>query len=230
MTDVLVENPPAPLDVPVHFRKGARPNWHQARRRRSVLSLLQGLHGRVLDYGCGFGDLTHAVSHTHPVEGVDVDPGRVAFAASEYAPIPFQVCAAAGLPFAAETFDIVASVVVIHFVPDPLHYLREIHRALRAGGHLLIACKNESVVRNCCRRLLGKGPSPSRLWVRPRAEVEQLLERAGFQIEADTYFYDPPFDSVRNASDVCVGAVEQVLSLLQVKATCGYYVLRARKV
>lgn len=228
MSNLLADRPR--FTVPAHFYKGARPNWHQSRRHRSVLSLLQRVEGQVLDYGCGYGDLTYAMSQTHAVQGVDVDPERVAFAAEQYAPVPFQLCAPLDLPFADDSFDVVTSIVVIHFVAEPLSYLLEARRVLRTGGHLLIACQNEKVVRNGWRRLFGKPPAQARLWIPPRVELENMLTWSGFQIEADTFFYDPPFDSIRNVGDIFVKAAEQVLSLLSVKSGCGYYVLLAQKV
>ena len=71
--------------VPVHFHRGAPQDAHQARRHRAILGAMKGLAGAVLDYGCGWGDITFAISRTHPdVRGVDVDPQRVAFAAAQY--------------------------------------------------------------------------------------------------------------------------------------------------
>src|SRR5262249_53376894 len=140
--------------VPLNFYKGARRTWHQLRRHGSVLRLLRRVQGDVLDYGCGYGDLTYAIAQTHPVRGVDVDPRRIAFAAREYAPIPFSVCRPEGLDFPDRSFDVVTSVVVIHFAPDPLAYLREIHRVLRDDGHVLIVAMNLFYVRNFMRRLL----------------------------------------------------------------------------
>src|SRR5262245_62388255 len=76
--------------VPAHYRKGARQNWHQQRRHAAVLTMLKELSGRVLDYGCGYGDLAFAMSQEHEVSGIDMDPERVEFAQQEYETIEFQ--------------------------------------------------------------------------------------------------------------------------------------------
>lgn len=216
--------------VPENFNKGARPTWHQLRRRRAILAMLQNLSGEVLDYGCGYGDLTYAISATHTVRGVDVDADRVAFARHEYQPLQFDVCPPDGAPFPDNSFDIVTSVVVLNFIDDAKQYLTTIHRMLRPGGHLIIACKNVPAVRNWFRGLLGRGPAPSKIWTRTRAEVLSLLADAGFGISRESYFYDVPFDGWKNPSDVFFGGVEQALSLLQVRSAAGYFVVLCRKI
>src|SRR5262245_56199505 len=108
--------------VPANYSEGARLTWHQRRRHRAVLSLLHRVSGNVLDYGCGYGELTHAMSRTHEVVGCDVDPERVAFAKREYAPVEFAACSTQNAPFDDRSFDVVVSTVVIHFVPDPRKY------------------------------------------------------------------------------------------------------------
>lgn len=215
--------------VPANFFKGGRHNWHQKRRHRAFLGFVRRLRGEVLDYGCGYGDLSHAISRTHPVRGVDVDPARVAFAAREYAPITFEACRPDGLDFPDGSFDVVASSVVLPFVPDPAAYVRECHRVLRVGGHLVLATKNVPHVRNALRRLSGRQPIASRLWARPRGEVRALLERLGFRIIDETYFYDPPFDGWNNLRTTFHGLIEQALSLCRVAETSGYFVFLALK-
>jgi ubiquinone/menaquinone biosynthesis C-methylase UbiE len=216
--------------VPANYRKGARPTWHQRRRHCAVLQLLRRVPGKVLDYGCGYGDVTQAISKTHSVQGVDVDPERVAFAAREYAPIQFTRCDPGRLSFPDQSFDIVASIVVIHFVPDPIQHLLEARRVLGDNGYLLIACGNVQKVRTAFRRLLGRGEEPTKLWLRPEPDVRKLLQDHGFQIEADGYFYDPPFEGWKNLGDVIVGMVQQLLSLCRVRTTCNFFLFLARKV
>ncbi len=224
-----LESPLLHPAAPANYRKGAAMTWHQRRRHRAVLGLLRRLSGSVLDYGCGYGDLTFAMSRTHAVVGVDADSGRIDFARQEYPSVAFQVCPAEGLSFEDGSFDNVASVVVIHFVPDHLRYLREIHRVLRDGGHLLIACKNRGLVRAWFRRLFGKAEPSSRLWLPRQADMEELLRAEGFEILERSSFYDPPVAGWKNAGDWLYGSVEQLLCLLRIRAACGYYLFVARK-
>jgi SAM-dependent methyltransferase len=222
------QSPDAWGAVPLNYRRGARPTWHQRRRHRAVLSLLRGATGRVLDYGCGYGDLTHAMSLTHDVVGCDVDATRVAFAQHEYAPIEFVECGRSGTPFDDRSFDVVVSAVVIHFVPDADAYLAEVRRLLRPGGRLLIACKNRPVVRNAVRRAVGRGDARPRVWLLPLAEMRAILMRHGFETIDSTYFYDPPLAGWKNSADWAFGFVEQFLSVLRVRPAADYHVYLTR--
>jgi SAM-dependent methyltransferase len=215
--------------VPRNYRKGALPTWHQRRRHRAILGLLKGLNGRVLDYGCGYGDLTYAMSQTHPASGVDLDPVRVAFARREYAPLEFQLCDPRDAPFPDESFDIVTSVVVLNFIADAQAHLRSIRRMLRSGGHLILAYQNQFRVRNAVRRLLGRGPVPSDLWMRSRDEVLGLVENEGLRLIRESHFYDPPSDARRRPGDLLVGTLLQICSALQIRATADYLILVAQK-
>ncbi len=221
---------PTPVTpVAANFYKDARPTWHQRRRHAAVRRLLRGRGGKLLDYGCGYGDLTYAVSRTFDVHGVDVDPERVAFARREYAPLPFDVCPSNELQFADGSFDVVLSVVVIHFTTDPVAHLREARRVLRPGGHLLLGFKEGSHVRDALRRVVGRPPAGSALWSVPRREMLEIVGGEGFELVAQTFFYDPPGTSLKSAADVVVTGAELLLSLLRVQATAPYHVILARK-
>ena len=222
-------------DVPAHFRKDAPQNPHQRRRHRAVLALIDGLSGRVLDYGCGYGDLTYAISRTHPdVLGVDVAPDRVAFALREYAPLPFEVCPERGLNLPDASFDIVASVVVLPFVPDPDVYLADVHRVLRPGGYLIIATKTWPLLRRVWRKLRdGSGEGARRGQVVRHLHTldttEALLQAHGFTVLRREAFYDPPFTNIKNAADVLNGLVDVVSEALRLKTPAPYPLLLARR-
>jgi 2-polyprenyl-3-methyl-5-hydroxy-6-metoxy-1,4-benzoquinol methylase len=215
--------------VPANYRKGGRRTWHQLRRRRAVLGMLRGVPGKLLDYGCGYGDLAEAMSSGREVCGVDLDAVRVAYAQQEYAPIEFAQCTTTDAPYPDESFDVITSIVVLNFIPDATVHLRSIRRMLRPGGHVLLACKNHPRVQDAVRRVAGRGPLKRHPCTRTPAEIRELLDSQGFDIVRQGQFYDPPFTSWKNVGDVVVGGVEQLLSIFRVHETAGYFLYLAKK-
>lgn len=104
---------------------------------------------RVLDYGCGSGYGSSLVaSRALRVDGVDVDPESIAYAAGHYrgANLSFRLLdPAEGLPFADGSFDLVLSFQVFEHVASPDLYLKEIVRVLAPGGQLVLITPNRSV-------------------------------------------------------------------------------------
>ena len=94
---------------------------------------------RWLDLGCGTGTLSESVQQaTGPgsVTGVDRSPEFVAFARRRL-PGPgaqFGVADATALPFRDGSFDVVASGLVLNFLPDPARTLAEAARVTVPGG------------------------------------------------------------------------------------------------
>lgn len=91
--------------------------------------------GLVLDVGCADGALRAAVPPSGPrLIGVD------ASATLLRAHLPPVVRAdAARLPFLGRVFDVVTALNVFYHLSDPMPAIREAHRVVRAGGHLVAA-------------------------------------------------------------------------------------------
>jgi len=66
--------------------------------------------------------------------GVDPAPAQIEHARQQSPDAEFRVADAMALPFAEGEFDIVASALVINFIPDRAKALAEMHRVLRPGG------------------------------------------------------------------------------------------------
>lgn len=103
---------------------------------------------KVLDVGCGTGDLTIAAKKragsTGTVCGIDASTEMIEVARAKVAnagiPIEFRVEPIEALSFADNTFDVVVSSLMMHHLPDDLKRdgLAEIYRVLKPGGHLLV--------------------------------------------------------------------------------------------
>ena len=213
-----------------HFFRGAAPDQHQARRAATISALAAGLSGRALDYGAGWGDLTARLAPQFTeIVGVDVDAARVAFAALEYAPIRFLQCAPEHLAFSDSEFDVVISSVVLHFVPSAEAYLAECRRALRPGGHLVIMIQSPQSMWMVARRWR-TGALRRQSWGGSTVdEFRAWLEQAGFSVEAQAGFYDPPLDRIRNAGDIVIAVMNLFGHLLQVRRYASYVGFRCRR-
>lgn len=136
--------------------------WHRSYIQNAYRELKHGItrqqldnlginaHGKkVLDVGCGPGNLLVALSADTPelLVGVDIDATFLTFGCSQIAelienpaPIPVLLRAALPtLPFADETFDLVTCFLVMPHVPDDTTALAELARVLKPGGTLAIS-------------------------------------------------------------------------------------------
>lgn len=98
---------------------------------------------RVLDVGCGPGDLSiRMAQQCHEVWGVDVTPEMIQVAeektAFEPVNVHFQQADACDLPFENDTFDTVMSVNALQTMCRPEMALAEMSRVLKPGGEFLL--------------------------------------------------------------------------------------------
>jgi ubiquinone/menaquinone biosynthesis C-methylase UbiE len=158
---------------------------------------------RVLDLGCGIGNiliaLAERVDFSGPPVGVDVSPDLIRIGEREIAQaglqnrIQLQVSPATHLPFEAGSFDVVLTSHVLKHLDDQalLASFREVARILRPGGRFLL-WEFEKSARSALlfwsARLTGL-PPPFQL--RTNAEFARALRSTGFLrvVRVDTGFF-----------------------------------------
>lgn len=96
-------------------------------------------NARWLDVGCGTGLFTELILNTQcPAAVVAIDQAKAQIDYARHKPIgqraDFRVGDAHALPFPDVTFDVVASALVINFIPDRARALSEMRRVTRPGG------------------------------------------------------------------------------------------------
>jgi len=116
------------------------------RRRELVRAALGARPGdRIVDVGCGPGfyvtELLEAVGREGSVVGVDSSADMLAVAAKRAAGhdnVEFHEADATSLPVPDASFERAVCVQVLEYVRDVSAALREMYRALRPGGRMLV--------------------------------------------------------------------------------------------
>jgi SAM-dependent methyltransferase len=116
--------------------------WFVGRRQlfsRELASLALDQHAATLDIGTSTGTNLRMLRDLgfRNVTGLDLNDEAIRFCA-EKGLGTVQKGHVNALPFADETFDLVLATDIIEHVDDDIGALRELNRALKSGGHLLI--------------------------------------------------------------------------------------------
>lgn len=108
------------------------------RHGRELLDLLAPRAGeRILDAGCGTGQLTAEIARSGAeAVGIDSSPAMVAQARENFPALRFEVADVRALPY-REEFDAVFSNAALHWVPDAEPAAAAMARALRPKGRFV---------------------------------------------------------------------------------------------
>jgi len=153
---------------------------------------------RVLDVGCGTGDLAHRIAQRGAeVVGIDISPEMVAMAQSKYPHIRFEVADAQNYR-SDGSFDAVFSNAALHWMRRPRRVLESVRSALRPGGRFVAEFGGKGNVHSISRALevvlarRGVDAHERNPWYYPSlGEYATLLEAAGFQVVYASHFDRP---------------------------------------
>jgi ubiquinone/menaquinone biosynthesis C-methylase UbiE len=116
--------------------------YHRA-KFKMVNKLIEELYqgARILDAGCGIGNITAKYCQDYQIIGIDEQPAAIEYCqkncAGEYLKARVE-----NLPFDASSFDLVLFLDVIEHLADPLPALQELRRVLKVGKKILIWTPN----------------------------------------------------------------------------------------
>jgi SAM-dependent methyltransferase len=155
--------------------------------RRFVAPLLARAAGnrtdlRILDCGCGTGNNLRMLRAHGRAIGIDLTFSGLAYARRQGERLIARASALT-LPFSADTFDLVTSFDVIYAFDDDLaaQALKEMHRVLRPGGHLVLNVAALPILRGNHSILGGEVQRYT------RSSLRRHLENAGFDVVRLTY-------------------------------------------
>jgi SAM-dependent methyltransferase len=121
--------------------------WERAAEHADLLALLPEVDGRrVLDLGCGAGQLARhlATAGAAEVVGVDVSERMLALARAEWAHprVAYHRASIEEAAFPPARFDLVVSSLAFHYVDDYPGLVRRIARWLAPGGVLVYSTEH----------------------------------------------------------------------------------------
>lgn len=180
MTDL-----PPIADIPVPDSIGEDAHWWFAGRTLVINTLMRQALPRtsdlkLLDIGCGAGNMMHHLSHYGQVKGLEVDPRPVREARLRGYDVDL-FDAQDPFPFDDSSFDIASALDVIEHIDDDIAVLNEAYRVLKPGGHMVVTVpafmflwSNNDVINAHKRRYTAK-------------ELKTKLTQAGFDVKRISY-------------------------------------------
>ncbi len=155
------EPPPQNIyDDPAFFAGYSRlerfgPGWTRALEHPSFMALLPDVAGRrVLDLGCGVGQLAHHLAERGAAEviGVDISERMLALARAErsHPRLRYLRMAIEQAAFGPRGFDLVVSSLAIHYVADYHGLVQRIACWLSPGGILVYSTEHPVYLTRAC--------------------------------------------------------------------------------
>lgn len=124
----------------------------------AVAAIVEAAPDRVLEVGCGWGELAEWIARETRAEVVatDLSPRMVELARERG--VDARIADVQDLPFADGEFDVAVAAWMLYHVPDLDLAVAELARVLRPGGRL-VAVTNSRFHLMELRELVGSGPS-----------------------------------------------------------------------
>lgn len=155
----------------------------EATTRETIARISVQPTDRVLDIGCGTGELLSRLAARYPkarLSGLDPVAEMLAVARGKLSDdVDLRVGWANELPWPDNSFDLVVSCNMFHYITHPVSAVREMERVLRPGGRIVITdwCDDYLACR-LCNLYLGF-MSKAHYKTYRESECASLLKQAG---------------------------------------------------
>jgi ubiquinone/menaquinone biosynthesis C-methylase UbiE len=159
--------------------------WFRENHRLIVQVVDPPAKARILDLGCGTGQLAARLAQRVPHGSVfGVDPAEEMIRAARRhrrKNLSFEVGSSNAIPARARAFDIVVSTISFHHWTRPVESLREIARVLRPEGRIFILdfCRDTPLM--AALDQVQRWLQPSHFGIASADEMRRYLSRAGFR-------------------------------------------------
>ncbi len=166
----VTEQPFRWLFAEVKKPRDGRPRRYSGRERRYRVTA-DLCRGKVIELGCGSGDLAKSIHDRGPdVVGVDINREKIQTARERYPEIQFIHSDIRDLDIADGEFDTVVLAEVLEHLPadSGAEILARAARLLRPGGRLIVSVPNEDAI-----------PHPNHVRMFDREGLEKLLQPLG---------------------------------------------------
>jgi len=186
--------------------------WERAAELGELLGLLPEVDGgRVLDLGCGAGQLAHHLATRGAAEviGVDLSERMLALARAQWAHprVTYQRAALEDVVFPSTRFDLVVSSLALHYVEDYRGLVARIATWLVPGGALVYSAEHPLYT----ARLPGDG------WIRDASGTRWAVDRYADEGPRDESWFVPGVRKVhRTVATLINGLVDAGLTVERV--------------
>jgi len=157
----------------------------EATTQQTLRRLPMSPRAKVLDVGCGTGELLRRLRAKYPqasLAGLDPVEEMLAVARDKLSGTEdLRVGYADSLPWKAASFDVVVSCNMFHYISHPISALQEMGRVLRPGGTLVLTdwCDDYLACRLCNLYLRLTNRAFYKTY--RQAECQSLLHAAGYR-------------------------------------------------
>lgn len=137
-------------------------------RFKTIEKMMNRKHDRILDIGCGEGNLTSIIGRlSTEVVAIDISVNAVKFARKKFGRAHFIVADAEALPFRSYVFDATVASEIIEHVLHPESLLYEMRRVTKINGYMILSTPNKD-------RLVNKFLNLFK-WLRIKKQLDQHL-------------------------------------------------------
>lgn len=163
----------------------------------SLLELIPQKPIKILDIGCGTGELTNQLAQLgHEVTGIDQSANMIEQAKHSFPAVKFLTKDILTVDSFEETYDVVFSNAAFHWILDQERLVENIGRLLRPNGVLIceFGAKGniKSIEEAFKKEMIKLGIEPEQKFCFPSKEAfQQLLEKNHFKVEQLSEFDRP---------------------------------------